>query len=112
MYLYDIGNRRLNYLMGVEDGEGGNIHIGANDAATAVIVATVCCIILPETPNSSACVGVPTSLTIYTPRTTATALSLGGSRISYDCLCIYASDIMGAFLVSGDNYYFNSCWWC
>jgi len=52
----------------------------------------------------SACVGVPTSLTIYTPRTTATALSLGGSRISaMIVLCIYASDIIGAFLVSGDT---------
>ena len=41
--------------MGVEDGDGGDIHIGANEAvtaATAVMVATVCGIILPETSNS------------------------------------------------------------
>jgi len=40
--------------MGVEDGDGGDTHIGANEAVTATtgMVATVGGIILIETPNS------------------------------------------------------------
>ena len=40
--------------MGVEDGDGGNTHIGANVAVTTATAGMVGVggIILPETPNS------------------------------------------------------------